>query len=305
MRELRQCLFGDEFMQLNGIILKGIGGFYYVEAADTVYECKARGVFRKEKQVPLPGDKVTITVRTDNENTIDEILPRSSCFERPPLANIDRLVIVAAVSEPKPNTLVIDKLTAIAQYKEIESMIVITKTDLEDASELIDIYKSTGMETFSVSCVTGEGVEQVKNSLAGHISAFTGNSGVGKSSLLNCIDDKLCLKTGEISEKLGRGRHTTRHIELFKVAGGYIADTPGFGAVDFEKSEVILKDDLPFCFKEFIPHLGKCRFSTCTHVEDLGCQIIEAVKNGEISSSRHNSYVAMYNEVKDKREWNS
>lgn len=291
-------------MQLNGIILKGIGGFYYVEAADMIYECKARGIFRKEKKVPLPGDNVTVTVGTDNENTIDEIHSRSSFFMRPPMANIDRLIIVVSVCEPMPSTLIIDKLTAIAQSKDIESVIVITKSDMGDTSELVNIYKKAGMETISASCITGEGVDRIKYLLEGHISAFTGNSGVGKSTLLNCIDSKLGLKTGEISDKLGRGKHTTRHIELFKVAGGYVADTPGFASLDFENSEIILKDELQFCFKEFLPYLGKCKYSTCSHIEDAGCSIITAVNNGEISKSRHNSYTAMYNEVINKREWN-
>ncbi len=291
-------------MQFCGIILKGIGGFYYVEAADMIYECKARGIFRKDKKVPLPGDNVTVTVGTDNENTIDVIHPRSSIFMRPPIANIDRLVIVVSVCEPMPSTLIIDKLTAIAQSKDIESVIVITKSDMGDTSELVSIYKKAGMKTISASCITGEGVDRIKNLLEGHISAFTGNSGVGKSTLLNCIDSKLGLKTGEISDKLGRGKHTTRHIELFKVAGGYVADTPGFASLDFENSEIILKDELQFCFKEFLPHLGKCKYSTCSHIEDAGCSIITAVNNGEISKSRHNSYTAMYNEVINKREWN-
>jgi len=291
-------------MQLNGLILKGIGGFYYVEAAEEVYECKARGIFRKDKQTPLPGDHVSITVETDSENTIDEIFPRRNSFMRPPVANLDQLIIVASICEPNPSTLIIDKLVAIAQSKDIEAMIVVTKADMGDTLELVNIYKRAGLNALSVSSSTGEGVELVKKALEGHISAFTGNSGVGKSTLLNCIDKELMLQTAEISEKLGRGKHTTRYIELYKVAGGYVADTPGFASLDFENSEIILKDELQFCFKEFLPHLGKCKFSTCAHIEDFGCSIIEAVKTGEISKTRHNSYVTMYNEVKDKRQWN-
>lgn len=291
-------------MQLNGLILKGIGGFYYVEAADEIFECRARGIFRKEKLAPLPGDHVSITVRENDENTIDSILPRSNSFLRPPIANVDQLIIIASVCEPNPSTLIIDKLSAIAQSKDIETIVIVTKADMGDTSELVDIYRKAGLKVFSVSCITGEGVEQVRKSLEGHISAFTGNSGVGKSTLLNCIDKELMLKTAEISEKLGRGKHTTREIELFKVADGYVADTPGFGSLDFENSEIILKDDLQFCFKEFLPYLGKCKYSTCKHIEDAGCRILAAVENDEISKSRHNSYVTMYNEVKDKREWN-
>ncbi len=291
-------------MQINGLILKGIGGFYYVEAADEIFECRARGIFRKEKLTPLPGDHVLITIRQNDENTIDSILPRSNSFLRPPIANVDQLIIVASICEPNPSTLIIDKLSAIAQSKDIETIVIVTKADIADTSELVEIYKKAGLKVFSVSCITGEGVEQVRKSLEGHISAFTGNSGVGKSTLLNCIDKELMLKTAEISEKLGRGKHTTREIELFKVANGYVADTPGFGSLDFENSEIILKDDLQFCFKEFLPYLGKCKFSTCKHIEDAGCSILAAVLNDEISKSRHNSYISMYNEVKDKREWN-
>lgn len=291
-------------MILEGIILKGIGGFYYVEAAEKVYECKARGIFRKEKVTPLPGDYVSITVRVNDENTIDEILPRRNYFLRPPLANMDRLFIMASVCEPNPSTLIIDKMAAIALSKDIEAKIIISKSDLGDTSELLDIYCKSGLETFFFSVVTGDGVDRIRKALTGYVSAFAGNSGVGKSTLLNCIDDKLMLKTAEISPKLNRGRHTTRATELFKVAGGYVADTPGFASLDFENSEIILKDDLQFCFKEFLPFLGKCKFSTCKHIDDTGCSILAAVEKEEISKSRHNSYITMYNEVKDKREWN-
>jgi ribosome biogenesis GTPase / thiamine phosphate phosphatase len=291
-------------MQLDGIILKGIGGFYYVETAESIYECRARGIFRKEKITPLPGDRVTIKTGTDCENTIDVIHPRKNWFMRPPIANIDQLIIVVSVCEPKPSTLIVDKLVAIAQLKDIEAIIAITKADIEDASWLVDLYEKAGLKAISVSGITGEGVEQIKSALKGHLSAFAGNSGVGKTTLLNYIDNSLMLKTAEISDKLGRGKHTTRYIELYKTTGGYIADTPGFASLDFENSEIILKDDLPYCFKEFLPHLGKCKFSSCAHIDDKGCSIVEAVKKGEISKSRHNSYVAMYNEVKNKRQWN-
>ncbi|MEI6580189.1 MAG: GTPase RsgA, partial [Eubacteriales bacterium] len=164
-------------MQINGLILKGIGGFYYVEAADEIFECRARGIFRKEKLTPLPGDHVLITIRQNDENTIDSILPRSNSFLRPPIANVDQLIIVASICEPNPSTLIIDKLSAIAQSKDIETIVIVTKADIADTSELVEIYKKAGLKVFSVSCITGEGVEQVRKSLEGHISAFTGNSG--------------------------------------------------------------------------------------------------------------------------------
>lgn len=289
--------------KLDGIIIKGIGGFYYVEAADEIYECKARGVFRKNGIKPLAGDYVTISVNDKAENTIDEIHQRSSVFMRPPVANVDRLFIVSSVCEPKPVLLLIDRLTALAAGKGIESIVVFTKNDLENADEYIEIYKKAGIKAYSVSCLTGEGVENIKNELKGHISAFCGNSGVGKSSLLNAIDPALALKTGEISDKLGRGRHTTRHSELFKVEGGYVADTPGFSSFEADENEMILKDDLPYAFKEFEPYLGQCKFTSCLHIKDKGCRVIEAVEAGEIPVSRHESYCAMMEEAKNIKEW--
>lgn len=288
----------------NGIILKGIGGFYYVEAAGAVYECKARGVFRKKRITPLAGDRVQITV-TDNgaENTIDEIFERKNFLKRPPVANIDSLIIVVSTVSPRPSTFVIDKLIAVAEYKSIEPIVVFTKADLESAQKLFDIYKLAGIACAMVSNKTGEGVEEVRSLLSGKICAFTGNSGVGKTSLLNALDPALSLATGEISEKLGRGRHTTRQAELFKTCGGYIVDTPGFSALDLEKDQVIRKDDLAECFREFRPYLGSCRFSTCSHTCDKGCRILQAVEDGEISRSRHNSYVEMYQAAKELKEW--
>ncbi|MCR4615236.1 MAG: ribosome small subunit-dependent GTPase A [Clostridiales bacterium] len=285
-------------------MIKGIGGFYYVEVADVLYECKARGLFRKDGIVPLAGDRVSIEVDDDNKGTVVSIGERKNYLIRPPVANIDRLFIVASTVEPRPSTLVIDKLTASAENKGITPVIVITKSDIKSSDELAAAYKHSGIKTISVCSVTGEGIDEVKAELKGRISAFAGNSGVGKSTLLNAIDKRLNLQTGEISDKLGRGRHTTRHIELYKTCGGYVADTPGFASFTLEEREFISKEDLPFCFPEFLPYLGKCKFSTCTHVCDKGCKIVEAVKNGEIDESRHNSYIAMYNEVKDIKEWN-
>lgn len=289
--------------KLEGIIIKGIGGFYYVEAAGEIYECKARGVFRKSGIKPLAGDRVTISVNENAENTIDEIHERSSVLVRPPVANADRLFIVSSVCEPKPVLLIIDRLTALAVSKGIEPVVVFTKNDLESADEYIEIYRKAGIKAFAVSCVTGEGVETVKAELEGHISAFCGNSGVGKSSLLNVIDPDLDLKTGEISDKLGRGRHTTRHSELFKVEGGYVADTPGFSSFETEETEPILKDDLPYAFKEFEKYIGQCKFTSCLHTKDKGCRIIQAVEEGEIPASRHESYCAMMEQAKNIKEW--
>ena len=290
-------------MILNGIIIKGIGGFYYVESQGSDYECKARGVFRKEKIVPLVGDRVEITVNEAGNNSIDKILPRNNYFNRPPISNVDNLVIVCSTCEPKPNTLIIDRLTAIAIHKGVKPIIVFTKNDLHDASEYIEIYNKTGIPTYVVSNHTGDGVDEVRALLENSVSVFTGNSGVGKSSLLNRIAPEFSLETGEISHKLGRGRHTTRHVELFKVGNGYIADTPGFSSLDFETNDIIKKNELADCFPEFSDFIGLCKFTSCSHINDKGCRIRQAVDEGEIHPSRHQNYAALYNEVKDIKDW--
>lgn len=289
---------------LNGIIIKGIGGFYYVETADGIFECKARGAFRKKKITPLAGDNVKITVREGKENTIDEIEERKNFLVRPPVANIDTLVIISSVKEPVPSLLVIDKLTAIAVDKGIRPCVVFSKSDLADTSEYEEIYKKAGIPVASVCNKTGQGVELVKEMLGEGITVFTGNTGVGKSSLLNAIDSRFSLATGEISDKLGRGRHTTREATLYHVGKGLVADTPGFSSLDIqETSDVILKENLPFCFPEFDDYLGRCKFSTCSHTVEKGCLILQAIEEGVISPKRHESYVAMYNDAKNLKEW--
>lgn len=291
-------------MKIDGIIIKGIGGFYYVEAADgIIYECKARGVFRKEKITPLAGDKVEISVDENNKNSIDKIYERRNMFKRPPIANVDKLVIVSSVCDPRPNLLIIDRLSAVAVYKNVEPIIVFTKNDLQSADKYIEIYKNAGFKTFAVSNETGEGIGEIKAVIENGVCVFTGNSGVGKSSLINRMYPDFALETGEISKKLGRGRHTTRHVELLKINNGYIADTPGFSSLDFETNDLIKKDELAFCFPDFSDYIDSCKFSTCAHVNDKGCRLIEAVNNGDVMRSRHESYVTMYNEVKDIKDW--
>lgn len=290
-------------MVYNGMIMKGIGGFYYVETADGVFECKAKGKFRKEKLTPLAGDKVKITVRDGKENTIDEIFERKNFLKRPPVANIDTLMIVVSVSDPAPNTLVIDKMTVLAEKNHIEPVLVITKTDLDSSDWLLSVYRKTGYRVIAASGKTGEGIAQVKELLKDRLTAFTGNSGVGKSTLINALHPGLSLETNEISTKLGRGRHTTRQAEIFHVADGLVIDTAGFSSLDFIGEDVILKEDLPYYFPEFDPFLGQCRFVSCSHTGDKGCKICEAVQNGEISESRYESYIALYNEVKDVKQW--
>lgn len=289
-----------------GKIIKGIGGFYYVDADDTIYECKARGNFRKRGITPMVGDNVEITVNREGngENTVDNILSRKNELVRPPLANLDTLFIISSIVDPKVNPLIIDKLVAIAEFKHIEPVIVFTKIDKSsDYNEYKNIYEKSGFKVIVCDNTVGSGAEEIEAMLPGKISAFTGNTGVGKSTLLNNIFPHLNLETGETSKKLGRGRHTTRHCELFKVNGGYIADTPGFSSLDFERCEKIFKEDLPYCFREFEPYLGQCKFNSCTHVNDKGCAVCEAVDKVLIQPSRHNSYVSMYKDVKDIKQW--
>ncbi|MBR4282569.1 MAG: ribosome small subunit-dependent GTPase A [Clostridia bacterium] len=286
-----------------GIIIKGISGFYYVESENTVYECKARGIFRKEGITPLAGDRVKISIGANGKGWVEEISPRTSYLERPPVANVDRIFVVVSAADPSPSPIVIDRLVAIAEDKEIEPVIVFNKTDLANVDEYINIYKSAGFETYSVCCNTGEGVDALKNVLVDKINVFAGNSGVGKSSLLNLILPQYELKTGEISQKLGRGRHTTRHVELLKLEnGGYVADTPGFASIDMEK-QWIYKENLQFAFREFAPYIGECKFTSCSHTGEKGCAIGEAVEKGIISKSRHQNYITLYREMDEIKDW--
>lgn len=289
---------------MNGMIIKAIGGVYTVEASDGVYECKARGIFRKMNISPVCGDVVEFSTESDNTGVIDEIGERRSLLIRPPLANLDTLVFVTATCEPQPNLLLLDKFIAIAEYKKITPAVVFTKIDKQDFSQYLEIYQKAGIPVFPVDNITGEGSAAVKEFLIGKLSAFTGNTGVGKSSLLNNIFPELELATNEISKKLGRGKHTTRHVELYKLdGGGYIADTPGFSSFDTNRYDIIMKDDLAECFREFREYLGKCRFVNCSHTKEKGCAVIKAVEEGNIAPSRHESYVEMYEQAKQLKEW--
>ncbi len=290
--------------KLNGIIIKITGGFYYVEADSRVYECKARGVFRKKGCTPLVGDYVTIEVpQGDGYCSISSVSERKNSLVRPALANLDTLVIVSSVVEPTINTYIIDKMICAAVNKRIEPVVVFSKTDLQPCDDYLNIYRKAGITAIEYSSVTNKGVDEIKEVLKDKVSAFSGNTGVGKSTLLNALFPELKLKTGEISDKLGRGRHTTRTVELFKCFGGYVADTPGFSTVDLDRYEIIRKDELQYCFTEFSDYIGECKFTSCAHLCEKGCAVIEAVENGVIPQSRHESYVRMYNEVKDIKEW--
>lgn len=286
-----------------GLLRKGIGGFYYVEADDVIYECKARGAFRKTKQKPLAGDQVTIQLE-EGGATITEIAPRKNSLIRPPLANLDQLFLIVSVCDPAPNLLVLDKMIAVAEDKGIEPIVVFSKTDLTSPNSFTEIYETAGIPVISVSLETETGLGEIRTRLSGKLSAFAGNTGVGKSTLLNRLFPEFDRETGEISQKLGRGKHTTRSVELLKLSdGGYVADTPGFSTVDIERYDMVKKDDLQFAFREFAPYVKECKFQSCAHIGEKGCAVCAAVAAGNIPKTRHESYVAMYNEVKDIKEW--
>ena len=306
---------------LQGRIICSLGGFYRVACPEQVVECRARGVFRKQEVKPMVGDQALIELTEDGKGYVMEILPRKNSLSRPPLANLDQLLLVVSILDPAPNLLVLDKLIAQAEFQGIEPVIVITKADLADTGALEEIYRQAGFNVLVTCSRTGEGTGQVQDALAGKVSAFCGNSGVGKSSLLNAIDPRLCLDTGDISQKLGRGRHTTRHVELYQLEnGGYVADTPGFSAVELDgmgesnktglnrskgrsPEQVIRKEQLAECFREFAPFVGQCRFSGCSHTKEAGCAVLEAVRQGQIAPSRHQSYVSLYEQAKTIKDW--
>ena len=288
---------------LNGILMKAIGGFYYVRCDGKEYECKARGSFRKSGNSPVVGDKVVISVPEEGFASIEEIKPRINKLKRPALANIDTLVIVCSTVDPEPNFTVIDKMTAAAVNNNMIPAIVVSKNDLKSGERIAEIYRNSEFPVFLCSPDDTEDVNRLKAFLKGKVSAFTGNSGVGKSTLINRIFTELELQTGQISRKLGRGKHTTRVVELFEIDGCFVADTPGFSTVDLQRYEMIDKTQLQYCFPEFEKYLGECQFTSCSHTCEKGCRILQAVADDEIEPSRHKSYVAMYNEVKDIKEW--
>lgn len=290
-------------MYMEGRILKGIGGFYYVDTKEGVVECKARGKFRKTIGKPIVGDLVELEVQADGTGYLLEIKSRKNSLIRPAVANLDLVVIVATEAQPKTEPFLIDKVIAIAENKGIDSCVVLNKCDLNDSQELYEIYKSVGIEVFRLSAATGEGVEVLRTFLRGKAAAFAGNSGVGKSSLLNRLIPDFAAETGTISDRIGRGRHTTRHVELVPYDGGYIADTPGFSSFDTEQMDLVLREDLQYAFREFEPYLMQCQFTGCAHVKEKGCAIRAAVEAGAIAQSRYDSYVKLYESVKDLKEW--
>ena len=292
-------------MGCEGRIQKALSGFYYVNTGAEVLTCRARGKFRKEGVSPLVGDRVEVRELGSGEGVVEAILPRKNAFARPAVANIDQLVVIASGAIPKTDPFLIDRVAAIADSKEsCGCLICINKCDLAPAEELYEIYTAAGFPTLRVSAETGEGIEDLRAAISGKASAFTGNSGVGKSSILNALSPGFQLQVGEVSEKLGRGRHTTRHVELYRLgADAVVADTPGFSSFDTERMELLRKEELERAFREFRPYLGDCQFVGCSHVKEKGCAVLAALKEGKIEPSRHASYVRLWEQVKDLREW--
>lgn len=287
---------------MTGYITKGIGGFYYVKTSEGIVECKPRGIFRKQKITPVAGDVVTL--ETENgAAVIAGIAPRRNVFVRPPMANLDVLFLVASTTQPTPSTLVLDKLSAIAVDKGVQPVIVCTKSDLAEAEFLRSAYEKSTLPFIRIDYATGEGLDDIRHWINGRLCAFCGNSGVGKSTLLNTLAPELKRETGSISQKLGRGRHTTREVEIFEICGGRLADTPGFASLEAQKLCRIPKDDIQHTFPEFAPYFGQCRFTGCSHRSETGCAVREAVDAGTISKTRYASYLAMYEEASARKEW--
>ncbi|MBQ3259182.1 MAG: ribosome small subunit-dependent GTPase A, partial [Clostridia bacterium] len=267
-----------------GLLLQVIGGFYYVEAADTVYECKARGVLRREGVSPVTGDRVVITLSEEGKGVLECVLPRRNALVRPPVANLDCLAIVVSVAQPRPHLLLVDKMIALAEHHGMEPIVVVTKTDLEAEPFPEEVYRDAGFSVFSVTSAEPMSALPLKTFLRGKVTAFTGNSGVGKSTLLNLLDPTLMRETGEISQKLGRGRHTTRSAILIPLqGGGYLADTPGFSSLDTDRVAVLEKDCIGNCFREFERYAPHCRFTGCSHVHEPNCAVRCAVEEGKIA----------------------
>lgn len=287
-----------------GRIEKALSGFYYVNTGETVLQCRARGKFRKEGMSPLVGDWVQVQELGGGEGLVQTIEPRSSEFQRPAAANVDQLVVIASAALPVTDPYLIDRISAIAALKGCKVLVVLNKCDLDRAEALYDIYSASAIPVLRVSAATGEGIQALYGALCGKLSVLTGNSGVGKSSLLNALAPRFSLPVGEVSKALGRGRHTTRHVELFPLdEETYVIDTPGFSSFDAQSLDWELKQHLPETFPEFAPYLEGCRFVGCRHVKEKGCAVLQAVRDGHIPESRHRSYVRLYEELKPLKEW--
>ena len=286
-----------------GRIIRSLSGFYEVQTAEGMVTCRARGSLRRTGEAPLTGDMVDISVEK-GKGMVEKILPRRNQFVRPAVANVDALVVFAANVNPVTEPFLIDRVAAIAGDQEVEVILCINKCDLDPAVDLVRIYRHAGFQVICASAETGDGVEQLRDLIRGKLVAFTGNSGVGKSSILNRLCPELNLPVGEVSEKLGRGRHTTRHVELYHLGEEtYVADTPGFSSFDTDQMDVMLKENLQYAFPDFGPYIGSCQFHDCSHRKEPGCAVTEALANGEIEASRYDSYLKLYEKASQIKLW--
>ena len=287
-----------------GRIEKALSGFYYVNTGAETLQCRARGKFRREGVSPLVGDRVEVRELGGGEGFVEAIEERRNVFSRPAAANIDQLVILASAAIPVTEPYLIDRIASIAALKGCDVLLCLNKCDLDPSEELYGIYSRSAIPVLRISAETGEGLDALRQAIAGKLNAFTGNSGVGKSSVLNALLPELHLPVGEVSKALGRGRHTTRHVELFPLGGGtYVIDTPGFSSFNTEEMDLELKEHLPETFPEFAPYVNDCRFTGCTHTKEKGCRVLQAVKDGDIPASRHRSYLRLFQELKGVQAW--
>ena len=286
-----------------GRILRSLSGFYDVQTPEGLITCRGRGSLRKAHLTPLTGDMVEITVEK-GKGMVEKILPRRNCFVRPAVANVDALVVFAANVNPVTEPFLIDRVAAIAGDQGVEVILCINKCDLDPAVDLIRIYRNAGFTVIQASAETGQGVEELRTLLQGKLTAFTGNTGVGKSSMLNRLAPSLQLATGEVSEKLGRGRHTTRHVQLYKLDNEtYVADTPGFSSFDTDQMDVILKENLQYAFPDFGPYVGGCQFHDCSHRQEPGCAVRAALEAGNVEPTRYDSYLKLYEKASQIKLW--
>lgn len=286
-----------------GRILRSISGFYDVQTPEGLISCRARGILRRQGNSPLTGDMVEISIEK-GKGMVEAILPRRNSFVRPAVANVDALVVFAANVNPITEPFLIDRVAAIAGDQEVNVILCVNKCDLDPAHDLVRIYRKAGFPVIPTSAETGEGVDTLREMIRGKLTAFTGNSGVGKSSILNRLCPELALPTGEVSEKLGRGRHTTRHVELYKLEEDtYVADTPGFSSFDTDQMEVILKENLQYAFPDFGPYIGKCRFDDCSHRAEPDCAVRIALEAGDIEPTRYDSYRKLYEKSSQVKTW--
>ena len=289
--------------KMTGRIIRSISGFYDVQTAKGLISCRARGILRKEGNSPLTGDMVEITVER-GKGMVERILPRKNSFVRPAVANVDALVVFAANVNPVTEPFLIDRVAAIAGDQEVQVILCVNKCDLDPAVDLVRIYEHAGFTVICTSAETGEGVQQLLDQIKGKLVAFTGNSGVGKSSILNRLSPELALPTGEVSEKLGRGRHTTRHVELYPLGDDtFVADTPGFSSFDTDQMDVILKENLQYAFPDFAQHIGACQLRDCSHRKEPGCAVTGALAAGEIEPTRYDSYLRLYEKASQVKLW--